>query len=44
LRLPDFGPYVALDVTRNGKYILMGSRKGHLAMIEWKTKRLVTEF
>jgi U3 small nucleolar RNA-associated protein 7 len=44
LRLVDFGPYNGLDVTRNGKYILLGGRKGHLAMIEWKTKRLVTEF
>jgi len=42
--LNDFGPYNGLDMTRNGKYVLIGGRKGHLAMIEWKTKRLVTEF
>jgi U3 small nucleolar RNA-associated protein 7 len=44
LRLTDFGPYNGLDVTRNGKYVLLGGRKGHLAMVEWKSKRLVTEF
>ena len=44
LTLKDFGPYNGLDVTKNGKYILLGGRKGHLAMVEWKTKKLITEF
>jgi len=44
LRLTDFGPYCGLDVTRNGKHILVGGRKGHLAMLDWKNKDLVVEF
>ena len=43
LHLPDFGPYT-LDITRNGKYLLLGGRKGHLAMLDWKSKNLVCEF
>ena len=43
LHLPDFGPY-QLDITRNGKYLLLGGRKGHLAMLDWKSKNLVCEF
>ena len=43
LNMPDFGPY-AVDITRNGKHLLLGGRKGHLAMLEWKTKNLVCEF
>lgn len=39
----EFGPY-SLDTTRNGKYLLLAGRKGHLAMLEWKTKNLVCEF
>jgi U3 small nucleolar RNA-associated protein 7 len=44
LKLDDFGPYKSLDYTRNGKYMIMASRKGHIAMIEWKKKDLVCEF
>jgi U3 small nucleolar RNA-associated protein 7 len=44
LRLKDFGPYIGFDVTRNGKFILLGGRKGHLAMVDWKSKKLITEF
>ena len=43
LRMPDFGPY-NLDITRNGKYLMLAGRKGHLAMLDWKTKNLVCEF
>ena len=44
LRLPDFGPYSGLDVTRNGQHVLLGGKKGHLAMLDWKRKNLVMEF
>ena len=42
LRLPDFGPYVH-DYTRSGRYLLLGGRKGHLAVLDWQQKRLLTE-
>ena len=43
LRLPEFGPY-SIDITKNGKHLLLAGRKGHLAMLDWKTKGLVCEF
>jgi len=43
LTLNEFGPY-NVDVTRNGKFLLLAGRKGHLAMLEWKNKNLVCEF
>lgn len=42
--MTDFGPYVGLDVTRNGKYLLLGGKKGHLSIVDWKQKSLVLEF
>ena len=44
LNMSDFGPYSGLSVTRNGQHVLLGGRKGHLAMLEWKSKNLVMEF
>ena len=44
LNLKDFGPYRSLDFTRNGKHLLIGSKKGHIAMLDWKNKDLVVEF
>jgi len=44
LKLTDFGPYSGLAVSRNGQHVLLGGRKGHLAMLEWKNKNLVMEF
>jgi U3 small nucleolar RNA-associated protein 7 len=44
LNLEDFGPYKSLDFSRNGRYMMMGSRKGHVAMMDWKNKDLVCEF
>lgn len=40
--LPDLGPY-ALDYTRSGRYLLVGGRKGHLAIMDWARAKLVTE-
>lgn len=42
LKLNDFGPY-ALDYTRNGKHMLIGGRKGHVASFDWKTGKLECE-
>ena len=44
LRLTDFGPYGSLSVTKNGRHVLLGGNKGHLAMLDWKKKDLVVEF
>uniref|UniRef100_A0A915MJW0 BING4 C-terminal domain-containing protein n=1 Tax=Meloidogyne javanica TaxID=6303 RepID=A0A915MJW0_MELJA len=37
-----FGPY-NLDYTLNGRYMLLGGRKGHVAAFDWMTKDLITE-
>ncbi|TPX40146.1 hypothetical protein CcCBS67573_g10639, partial [Chytriomyces confervae] len=42
LKLNEFGPY-ALDYTRNGKFLLVGGRKGHVATFDWKSKKLGCE-
>mmetsp|Transcript_37780 Transcript_37780/g.70924 ORF Transcript_37780/g.70924 Transcript_37780/m.70924 type:complete len:546 (-) Transcript_37780:283-1920(-) len=42
LQLPELGPY-SVDYTSNGKHMVMGGAKGHLAVLEWSTKHLVTE-
>ncbi|ORY79904.1 U3 small nucleolar RNA-associated protein [Protomyces lactucae-debilis] len=39
----DFGPY-ACDFTRNGRYLLLGGRKGHIASLDWKAGRMACEF
>jgi U3 small nucleolar RNA-associated protein 7 len=44
LNLKDFAPYKSLDFTKNGKFLLMGSKKGHVAMLDWKQKELRCEF
>lgn len=44
LTLTEYGPYGAFDVTRNGRHLLLGGRKGHLSMIDWRKKDLVCEF
>lgn len=44
LSLKDFGPYNSLSTTRNGRHVLLGGSKGHLAMLDWKRKNLVVEF
>ncbi|KAL7078344.1 hypothetical protein ACQ4LE_001944 [Meloidogyne hapla] len=37
-----FGPY-NIDYTLNGRYMLLGGRKGHIAAFDWMTKDLITE-
>ena len=44
LTLSEFGPYKGLDVTRNGRNLLLGGKKGHLALLDWKEKDLRLEF
>lgn len=42
LSLPELGPY-SMDFTRSGKHVALAGRKGHLAVLDWKQARLVTE-
>jgi len=38
----DWGRY-KIDYTRNGKFLLLGGSKGHLALMDWKEKKLCFE-
>jgi len=42
LEFPDFGPY-AVDYTRNGRYLLIAGRKGHIAAMDWREGKLLSE-
>lgn len=42
LDLNQFGPY-NIDFTRNGKFLLLAGRKGHLSVLDWKGFRSRTE-
>ncbi|KAL6899113.1 hypothetical protein ACP4OV_005771 [Aristida adscensionis] len=41
--LPVLGPYT-LEYTSNGRYMLVGGRKGHLAMMDMLNMELIKEF
>ena len=43
LDLPDYGSY-RIRYTRNGRNLVMGSEKGHLAMLDMLRMRPTTEF
>ncbi|GMT24414.1 hypothetical protein PFISCL1PPCAC_15711 [Pristionchus fissidentatus] len=42
LTLPQFGPY-RIDYSSNGRFLAMGGRKGHVAALDWQTKKLLFE-
>ncbi|KAI1340123.1 BING4CT-domain-containing protein [Xylariaceae sp. FL0016] len=43
VKLDQLGPYV-FDYTRNGRELLLGSRKGHIASMDWREGKLNAEF
>ncbi len=42
LKMEEFAPY-SVDYTRNGRHLLLGGRKGHLALFDWHKFKLSTE-
>lgn len=42
LNLPEFGPYT-LSYSRNGRKLLIGGRKGHVAAMDWRLGKLDCE-
>lgn len=42
LRLGELGPY-NIDFSRSGRYMLIGGRKGHLALMNWQSGRTFCE-
>lgn len=42
LNLPDYGPY-QIHYSRNGRELLIGGKKGHVASMDWQTGKLDCE-
>jgi U3 small nucleolar RNA-associated protein 7 len=42
LKLEKLGPYT-FDYSRNGRYLLLGGERGHVALIDWHRNKLMTE-
>ena len=43
LKLPKLGPYF-INYSRSGRYLLIGGSRGHIASIDWMSKKLTCEF
>jgi U3 small nucleolar RNA-associated protein 7 len=43
LQLKEFGPY-GFQYTRNGRFLMLYGKEGHVATMDWLTKKLMCEF